>query len=139
MKKISILLFFVFSISLSFAQVQRTKTASKQISDSSNTSEQLNNTNKKGNKKQMIRELNLTKEQKGKLKEIKQANKAKVQQVQNDDKLTQEEKDVKLKTLHQEQAKNTLTVLNDEQKAKMKKMKATERKNKKEKTEMDNL
>ena len=137
MKKISILLLFAGSISLSFAQVQRTKTASKQSSDSLSATIETKQTGKL-KKRQMMRELDLTKEQTGKLKEIKQANKAKTEEVLNNDKLTQEEKDAKLKTLHQQQAKNTLTVLNDEQKAKIKKMRTEKRKNKKSGTEMDN-
>ena len=137
MKKISILLLFAGSISLSFAQVQRTKTASKQSSDSLSATIETKQTGKL-KKRQMMRELDLTKEQKGKLKEIKQANKAKTEEVLNNDKLTQEEKDAKLKTLHQQQAKNTLTVLNDEQKGKIKKMRTEKRKNKKSGTEMDN-
>ena len=137
MKKISILLLFAGSISLSFAQVQRTKTASKQSSDSLSATMETKQTGKL-KKRQMMRELDLTKEQKGKLKEIKQANKAKTEEVLNNDKLTQEEKDAKLKTLHQQQAKNTLTVLNDEQKDKIKKMRTEKPKNKKSGTEMDN-
>ena len=137
MKKISILLLFAGSISLSFAQVQRTKTASKQSSDSLSATIETKQTGKL-KKRQMMRELDLTKEQTGKLKEIKQANKAKTEEVLNNDKLTQEEKDAKLKTLHQQQAKNTLTVLNDEQKGKIKKMRTEKRKNKKSGTEMDN-
>ena len=136
MKKISILLLFAGSISLSFAQVQRTKTASKQSSDSLSATMETKQTGKL-KKRQMMRELDLTKEQTGKLKEIKQANKAKTEEVLNNDKLTQEEKDAKLKTLHQQQAKNTLTVLNDEQKDKIKKMRTEKRKNKKSGTEMD--
>ena len=137
MKKLSTLLLFTVSISLSFAQVQRAKTTTKQPSDSVAKTTELNQTGKV-KKRQMMRELNLTKEQKGKLKEINQANKAKKEEVLNNDKLVQEEKDAKLKALHQEQAKNTLTILNDEQKAKIKKMRMEKRKNKKGNLEMDN-
>ncbi len=137
MKKISILLLAVINVSLSFAQVQRTKPAIKQSSDSLSATIETKQTGKL-KKREMMRELNLTKEQKGKLKEIKQANKEKTEEVLNNDKLTQKEKDARLKTLHQQQAEKTLTVLNDEQKAKIKKMRTEKRKNKKGDTEMDN-
>ena len=127
----------VGSISLSFAQVQREKTATKQSSDSLTKTMETNQADKV-TKRQMIRDLNLTREQKGKLKEIKQANKTKKDEVLNNDKLTQKEKDAKLKALHQEHVKSTLSVLNDEQKAKMKKMSMEKQKNKKSHPEIDN-
>lgn len=69
-----------------------------------------------------MKELNLTKEQKSKLKEIKQANKAKMEAVMNDTLLSEAEKKARLKSLHAQQLKNTLAILNDEQKARMKQM-----------------
>jgi Spy/CpxP family protein refolding chaperone len=129
MKKLSLVLLLMFSIAISFAQVKRVKTAAK---SQDSTAAVTNAPSPAGHKKEMMKELNLTKEQKGKLKEIKQAGKSKMDEVLNDTKLSADEKKSKLKSLRMEQFKNTMAVLNDEQKAKMKEMR---RQNKKE--EMD--
>jgi len=72
----------------------------------------------------MLRELNLTKEQRVKFKEMRQANMAKRDEINNNDSLTQEQKDAKLRELKRTQAQSTMTILNDEQKEKMKAMRA---------------
>jgi Spy/CpxP family protein refolding chaperone len=127
MKKISLVLLFMFSIAISFAQIQRAKSAPAAKPQDSIAA--VTNIRSAGHKKEMMKELNLTKEQKSKLKEIKQAHKAQLDEVQNDAKLSAEEKKAKLKTLKLEQLKKTMAVLNEEQKAKMKAMR---RQNKKE-------
>jgi hypothetical protein len=120
MKKISALIVLTFIISLSFAQVQR-KVKTENIADSiTKTGERKKGY--KANKKQAIRELDLTKEQKGKLKEQRQAAKDKKAAIQNNESLSAEQKEAKLKELQKEQAKSTMGILNEEQKEKMKKM-----------------
>ena len=118
MKKGSIFLAFTFISSVSIAQVQRTGTPSRQ-NDTAATTQGINNASDM-NKKKMIRELDLTKEQKIKLKEARESSKAKQEAISNDDKLTQEQKDAKLRELKRAQAQNMQGILNEEQRAKMK-------------------
>lgn len=125
MKKIISLIIFSFIITFTFAQVQR-KTAVANKKDSASVAAERKQTSR-GEKKQMVKDLDLNKEQKSKLKEIRQSAKAKKEAIENDEKLSADEKQAKLKELQREQAKSTMTILNDEQKEKMKKM----RKNKK--------
>jgi hypothetical protein len=120
MKKISALIVLTFIISLSFAQVQR-KVKTENIADSTTKTGERKKGNK-ANKKQAIRELDLTKEQKGKLKQQRQAAKDKKEAIQNNESLSAEQKEAKLKELQKEQAKSTMGILNEEQKEKMKKM-----------------
>lgn len=136
MKKLSVLLLFIVSVSCSFAQVQRVKSATKQSSDSLSAITGTKQTGKVG-KKQMMRDLNLSREQKSKLKGLQQANKTKMNEINNDDKLSAEEKESKLKALRQEQLKNTLSVLNAEQKAKMKELHMQKKDSKKKNIDMD--
>jgi hypothetical protein len=133
MKKLSLLFSFVLCITISFAQVQRVKPASDSLL-AKNTPIHEGNISKK----QIIRELNLTKEQRSKLKELKQDAKAKKEIVNSNDKLTVDEKKLKLKELHLEREKTLLNVLNKDQKVKYMKMKKAHHKNKKEIIEMDN-
>ena len=125
MKKIISLIIFSFIITFTFAQIQR-KTAVTNKTDSATVATERK-TASRGEKKQMVKELDLNKDQKSKLKEIRQSAKAKKEAIENDEKLSADEKQAKLKELQREQAKSTMTILNDEQKEKMKKM----RKNKK--------
>jgi hypothetical protein len=120
MKKLTSLIIFSFIITLSYAQVQR-KAAVKNNSDSAAVGTDKK-TLSRGQKIKVAKELDLNKEQKSKLKEIRQSAKAKKDAVENDDKLSAAEKQAKLKELQREQAKSTMTILNDEQKEKMKEM-----------------
>jgi len=70
----------------------------------------------------MMRELNLTKEQREKIKEIRQANQAKKEAIENDTTLTAEQKETRLRELKREMGQSMLPILNDEQKAKFKEM-----------------
>ena len=76
MKKIALLATFSFIISLSFAQVQR-KAKPSNTTDSTIAPKEDNAQEGKGEKMKMMKELDLTKEQRGKLKEMRQATKAK--------------------------------------------------------------
>jgi len=120
MKKINAVLILMFIASLSIAQVQR-KAGTANKTDSAGSTAAVN---KKagGNKKEMLRDLNLTKDQKSKLKEARQSAKAKKVAIESDNKLSATEKTARLNELKKEQAKNTMGILNDEQKEKMKKM-----------------
>ncbi len=127
MKKIITLLLVAFITVNVNAQVQR-KRAVQQTKDTAATAgrdEQMN-------KKDMMRELNLTKQQKLKLKEMRQAGKAKMDEVQNDAKLSDSEKKAKMRELKKQQMENTMSVLNDEQKAKLKQMRREKKGDKKD-------
>jgi len=135
MKKIVLMMALVFLATFSFAQVQRNKTSSLAKTDSTNTGIEKKKADGM-DKKQMLKELDLSREQKIKLKELRQSMKQKKEAIENDDKLSDPEKQTKLKELRQEQAKNTMSILTPEQKVKMLKL----RKEKKgmEMEEMDN-
>ena len=121
MKKIGVMMAFVFLAALSFAQVQRNKTSNLAKTDSTVTGTEKRKATGM-DKKQMMRELDLSREQKIKFKELRQSMKQKKEAIENDDKLSGPEKEAKLKELRQEQAKNTMSILTPEQKVKMLKM-----------------
>ncbi len=121
MKKTAFFLTFSFISFLSIAQVQRTVTP-RPIDSLGRSNGNVGEKNNRGDRKQMMRELNLTKEQRGKFKEIRQANMAKRDEINNNDSLTQEQKDAKLRELKRGQMQSTMSILNDEQKAKAKAM-----------------
>ncbi len=127
MQKLSLLFAITLFSAASFAQIQRVTSKTKPITDSVSKTATISpeeNAGRQMNKKQLMRELNLTKEQKGKLKEIHQANKAKKDEITSDENLSETEKQVKLKELQKQQAKSTQNILNNEQKEKMKKLRS---------------
>jgi len=123
MKKAAIFLAFSFISVFSIAQVQRVVTP-KPLDSTARSNGNIGEKNNRADRKQMLRELNLTKEQRVKFKEMRQANMAKRDEINNNDSLTQEQKDAKLRELKRTQAQSTMTILNDEQKEKMKAMRA---------------
>ena len=96
----------------------------KPVDSTSRATGNMAEKNNRGDRKQMLRELNLTKEQRGKFKEIGQANKAKRDEINNNDSLTQGQKDAKLRELKRTAVQSTMSILNEEQKEKMKSMRA---------------
>jgi hypothetical protein len=120
MKRIIAVTVLSLAFSLSFAQVQRQKKEVDKSDSSANTTAQKQDAGM--DRKEMMRDLDLTKEQKGKLKEIRQAGKAKKEAIENDEKLSADEKQAKLKDLKKEQAKSTMSILSREQKLKLLKM-----------------
>jgi hypothetical protein len=125
MKNLTLLIVGSFIASLSFSQVQRKAAVANKPDSAAITADRKTLSGKE--KIKVARELDLNKEQKSKLKEIRQSAKVKKEAVENDDKLSATEKQAKLKELQREQLKSTMSILNDEQKEKMKEM----RKNKK--------
>ena len=77
----------------------------------------------KHDRRKMMSELNLTSDQKTKLKEMRVANKQKKEAILNNSSLSETQKREQLKDLHKEHAKGLENVLTDDQKAKMKSMK----------------
>ena len=112
---------------LSFAQVERI-TAVKDQADSVSTASFKEQAGK-NDRKQMIKDLHLTREQQAKMKEIHQSGRSKKEALLNDNKLTNEDRQAKLRVLQKEQFDNTMHILNDEQKQKMRNGKANMIKN----------
>ncbi|MBS1511402.1 MAG: hypothetical protein JST86_11215 [Bacteroidetes bacterium] len=71
------------------------------------------------NRKDMLRELNLSKAQMQQLKESRQSLKAKKEAIDADDKLSPEEKQQQLKGLRKEQAQTMMRILTPEQRQKL--------------------
>lgn len=74
----------------------------------------------KADRKDLFKELDLTREQKIKLKEIRQANKEKKEAIESNGQLSEDEKKKQLRELQKEQAKSIQAILTDEQKEKLK-------------------
>jgi Spy/CpxP family protein refolding chaperone len=104
----------------SFAQIERKPSPVKQNDSLANKSGQFNE--EENNRKKMMKELNLTREQAVKMKELHRANREKKDAIVNNDKLTNEERKSQLRALQKELFQNTLAILNDEQKQKLKQM-----------------
>jgi len=119
-KYISILIFTCFSGLISTAQVQRTP--AKQKTDTLNAAK-VSEKNR-DSRKEMFRELDLSKEQKIKMKELNQSMKASREAIENDSTLSETEKKAKLKTLRKEQVQKIQALLTEEQKVKFRELKA---------------
>lgn len=125
MMKAGILPALLFFSILSQAQVRRIPTPSKPRQADSTQTNMVNpgavnaadGANAKG--KEIIQQLNLSREQMLKLREIRQANLAKREAVNNNDQLTPEQKQTQLTALKKEQAQNIQAILTEEQKTKM--------------------
>jgi Spy/CpxP family protein refolding chaperone len=116
--KISVIAFILslFTISAS-AQIERKPVVGK--ADSTQTTG--NNTQvDKQSRKERFRELDLTREQKGKMKEIMQANKAAKEAIENDSKLSDEEKKKQKRELQKAQMLKVQAILTLEQRKKIK-------------------
>ena len=121
MKKLMIVLALSAVTGSAMAQLERARKP-RTASDTTSTGARVNVKEDKQSRKEMMRELSLTKEQKGKFKEMQQGMKAKKEAIENDDKLSDTEKKEKLRELRKEQMKATGSILNDEQREKMKQM-----------------
>lgn len=118
MKKfIAFLLIAVIAINAN-AQVQRKHT---QPAGADSATAAKASVDKMG-RKDMLHELNLTKQQRLKMKALRQEGKAKMDAIKNDSKLSDSERTEKIKALKKEQMDGTMSVLNDEQKTKLKQM-----------------
>jgi len=117
-KYISIVVLFTLISILSQAQVQRTP--AKQKTDSAAV---VADTMKdKKSKKEILKELDLSREQKVKLKELNQSMKASKEALENDTTLTEADKKAKLKVLKKEQAQKIQALLTEEQKIKFREL-----------------
>jgi Spy/CpxP family protein refolding chaperone len=125
MKKVLIMLAISTITATAMAQIQRAVKPKAVTSDTTTTGSSNTMTpakDDKGSRREMIKELNLTREQKGKFREMQQNMKAKKEAIENDDKLSDIEKKEKLRALRKEQMTITDSILNDEQREKMRQM-----------------
>ena len=120
MKNLFVLAFFIaFLVSDGTAQVKREVSPSQSIQA---------DTMRKNKKKEMMQTLNLTKEQRGQMKEFHQSMKQKKEAVAGDQSLTESQKKEKLKELHKEQKEKMNSILTPEQREKMMEQKKKEKK-----------
>ena len=112
-----IILSILFSNLISNAQIKREPAVTSKTDTISFSSA---NTNEKMNRKDRLKELELTREQKIKLKEIRQSNQAAKAAIENNTGLSEEEKKKQIRTLQKEQAQKVQAILTEEQKAKFK-------------------
>lgn len=111
-------LILLFSSLISVAQIERKPFPAKQT-DSIGT-KPVENTMDKSNRKDILKELDLTREQKIKLKDIRQASMAKKEAIENNSQLSESEKKMQLRELQKQQAQNIQAILTEEQKEKFK-------------------
>ncbi len=122
MKKITAFLGFSLLVLCTSAQVQRKAIAnddSGRIASSDNKNSRYESGRKEGNGN-MFKELNLTADEKRKMREIQLANKAKKEFVLNNASLSGDQKKEKLKEIQQDGLNNLQQVLSDEQMGKLK-------------------
>ena len=113
MKKQTLLLFFLAITALnSYAQIRRTPV--KPASDSSITQSSSNI-----DKKELMKELNLSPEQRTKMKEIRESAQAARQAVTADSTLSNAEKRAKLRSIRKEQNNKVNAILTEEQRTKL--------------------
>lgn len=118
MKTRGLILVLLLCSVISFAQIER-KPAPARPADSVANNQPVSKMDK-ANRKDLLKDLDLTREQKGKLKEIRQAGKAKKEAIENNGQLSEDEKKKQLRELQKEQAKAIQAILTDEQKEKFK-------------------
>ena len=116
--KISFIAFIVslFTISVS-AQIER-----KSVVVKTDAAQLTTNDNKvdKQSRKERFKELDLTREQKGKVKEIMQANKAAKEAIENNTQLSDQDKKKQMREVQKEQMQKIQAILTPEQREKFK-------------------
>ena len=124
MKRIIAASLLLFSVQLLSAQVnpQQPQELSKN---------RIDNKKQRGGgmhaRKAMMKELNLTEDQKTRLRELNAGNKEKKQAIQGNSQLTEEQKKEQLKEIRKTEKDNLKQVLTDEQKTKMKELRMKRR------------
>ncbi|MEO6541603.1 MAG: hypothetical protein ABIN74_11445 [Ferruginibacter sp.] len=117
--KSSIVLLAILLISITAsAQVERKPVVIK--ADSAHVTTDPGKKVDKQNRKERFKELDLTKEQKGKLKEITQSGKAAKEAIENNAALSEDDKKKQLRNHQREQAQKIQAILTPEQRAKFK-------------------
>jgi Spy/CpxP family protein refolding chaperone len=110
--KLSLIAFILSLVSVSAsAQIERKSVV---ITDSAQTSTNDNEVDKQS-RKERFKELDLTREQKGMMKEIMQANKAAKDAIENNTQLSDQEKKKQLRELQKAQMQKIQAILTPEQ------------------------
>lgn len=114
--KISLIAFILSLVTISAsAQIERKSVAVK--TDSAQTTTNDNKLDKQS-RKERFKELDLTREQKGKMKEITQANKAAKEAIENNTQLSDQDKKKQLRELQKAQMQKIQAILTPEQREK---------------------
>lgn len=114
--KISLIAFILSLVTVSAsAQIERKPVAAK--TDSAQTTTNDNKLDKQS-RKERFKELDLTREQKGKMKEITQANKAAKEAIENNTQLSDQDKKKQLRELQKAQMQKIQAILTPEQREK---------------------
>jgi hypothetical protein len=121
MKRIIVIAMAVFAGQLLMAQQTAPETTTPAASEAN-----MRRHHKRGNDemKTMMKELNLSEEQKAKMADMRAANKTKRTAIQNDSKLTEAQKKQEMKAALQQQQNEMDALLNEEQKVKMNEMRS---------------
>ncbi|MBL7703319.1 MAG: hypothetical protein JNM14_13800 [Ferruginibacter sp.] len=117
MKITFVLLISLFTFTAS-AQIERQPAVAK--ADSAQQTPVADNKADKQRRKERFRELDLTREQKGKLKEIMQSGKAAKDEIENNTQLSDDDKKKQLHELKKAQAQKIQAILTPEQREKFK-------------------
>lgn len=111
MKKITVIALAAFLFSLNTeAQVRRKVDASQKVQS---------DTSRKHQDHKMMKDLNLTSEQKSEMKAMRESNKSAMEAIKNDASLTQDQKKEKMLQLRKDQKAKTQALLTADQKAKI--------------------
>lgn len=116
---------FILFNDTSFAQIQRNVEKQKIDSATKGTSSVIEN----DSRKEILKELDLGKEQKVTLKEINQSMKVSKEAIENNKELSDGQKKEKLKALKKEQMTKIQSVLTEEQKIKFRELKGKNKTN----------
>ena len=109
MNKSIVIATLLFISANSFAQTKKSMNAAPVTADTTATPVKANE------HKDKYKDLNLTDEQKGKVKELNKRNKAEKAKIEGDATLTPEQKSAKLKEIKKEQSKSFKAILTPEQ------------------------
>ena len=115
MKSSLIVLIVLLTAVTASAQIERKSTVIKMDSAQAAVSD---NKPDKQNRKERLKELDLTREQKGKMKEIMQSGKASKDAIENNAQLSETEKKKQVRELQKAQLLKIQSILTEEQKAK---------------------
>ncbi len=130
MKKATVFLLFCFAGFSTFAQIQRKVTDTIKVTGTAPNAVVIDDASlsKKRAHLNLVKELNLTREQKGKLREMRQGKEVKRALILNDGSLTEDQKQAQLQAIKRSGAVDLQGILTATQKKKMKEM-LKERKN----------
>ncbi|MEP7238142.1 MAG: hypothetical protein ABI685_09765 [Ferruginibacter sp.] len=117
MKSPLVLLIVLLTTLTASAQIERKSTVVKADSAQAYTSD---NTGDKQSRKERFKELDLTKEQRGKMKEIMQNGKSSKDAIENNAQLSEQDKKKQLRELQRAQAVKVQAILTPEQREKFK-------------------